>query len=176
MAETIGINVVFTDLVGSTEMSSRLGPEATEELRVVHFGLLRGAVEPAGGVEVKNLGDGLMVVFPSLGSALDGSVAMQQAIERHNATGKEPLGVRVGISTGDATEEDGDYFGDLSLLLSERRKASVKALTYCDIFVLPKADFERIKRDYDEFREALKALSSERSEKISALVLSGAVL
>jgi len=112
MAETIGINVVFTDLVGSTEMSSRLGPEATEELRVVHFGLLRGAVEPAGGVEVKNLGDGLMVVFPSLGSALDGSVAMQQAIERHNATGKEPLGVRVGISTGDATEEDGDYFGE----------------------------------------------------------------
>lgn len=74
------------------------------------------------------------------------------------------------------TLEDGDYFGDLSLLLSERRKASVKALTYCDIFVLPKADFERIKRDYDEFREALKALSSERSEKISALVLSGAVL
>jgi class 3 adenylate cyclase len=112
MVETIGINVVFTDLVGSTEMSSRLGPEATEELRVVHFGLLRGAVEQFGGTEVKNLGDGLMVVFPSLGSALDGSVAMQQAIERHNATGREPLGVRVGVSSGDATEEDGDYFGE----------------------------------------------------------------
>jgi class 3 adenylate cyclase len=112
MTETVGINVVFTDLVGSTEMSNRLGPEKTEELRVVHFGLLRGAVEAHGGTEVKNLGDGLMVVFPSLGKALDGGVAMQQAIERHNASGKEPLGVRVGIATGDATQEDGDYFGE----------------------------------------------------------------
>lgn len=112
MAETVGINVVFTDLVGSTEMSNRLGPEKTEELRVVHFGLLRGAMEAHGGTEVKNLGDGLMVVFPSLGKALDGGVAMQQAIERHNASGKEALGVRVGVATGDATEEDGDYFGE----------------------------------------------------------------
>ena len=112
MADTVGIHVVFTDLVGSTEMSSRLGPEATEELRQIHFGLLRGAMEAHGGREVKNLGDGLMVVFPSLGKALDGSVAMQQAIERHNASGKEPLGVRVGLSSGDATEEDDDFFGE----------------------------------------------------------------
>ena len=104
--------MVFTDLVGSTEMSNRLGPEATEALRVIHFGLLRGAMEAHGGIEVKNLGDGLMIVFPSLGAALDGSVAMQQAIERHNTSGKEALGIRVGISTGDATEEDGDYFGE----------------------------------------------------------------
>ena len=112
MVDTVGIHVVFTDLVGSTELSSRLGPEATEELRQVHFGLLRGAMEAHGGREVKNLGDGLMVVFPSLGTALDGSVAMQQAIERHNASGKEPLGIRVGLSTGDATEEDDDFFGE----------------------------------------------------------------
>lgn len=74
------------------------------------------------------------------------------------------------------TLEDGDYFGDLSLLLGERRTASVRAITFCDLLVLPKAEFERIKTEYPEFRNALKALSSERSEKISALVLSGAVL
>lgn len=111
-SQNIGINVVFTDLVGSTELSARLGPDATEALRVVHFGLLRAASEPHGGVEVKNLGDGLMLVFPSLGSALDASVEMQQAIERHNSSGKEPLGVRVGIATGDASIEAGDYFGE----------------------------------------------------------------
>ena len=112
MADTVGINVVFTDLVGSTELSSRLGPEATDALRIVHFGLLRSAVAGHDGREVKNLGDGLMVVFPSLGKAIDGSIAMQQAIDRHNASGKEPLGIRVGISTGDAIEEDDDYFGE----------------------------------------------------------------
>lgn len=106
------INVVFTDLVGSTEMSNRLGPEQTEELRVVHFNLLRGAIEAHGGAEVKNLGDGLMATFPSQGAALAGCVAMQQAIDRHNRSGKEPLGVRVGAALGDATPEDGDYFGE----------------------------------------------------------------
>ncbi len=93
-------------------MSSRLGPEATEALRVIHFAILRSAMEAYGGVEVKNLGDGLMVVFPSLGAALDGSIAMQQAIDRHNGTGQERLGIRVGVATGDATEEAGDYFGE----------------------------------------------------------------
>ena len=63
------ITVVFTDLVGSTELSSRLGPEGSEELRQTHFQLLRGAVAAHGGTEVKNLGDGLMVVFSSLSRA-----------------------------------------------------------------------------------------------------------
>lgn len=112
MSDLVAINVVFTDLVGSTEMSSRLGPEPAEALRVVHFDLLRSAIEAHGGTEVKNLGDGLMAVFPSLTSSLDGGVAMQQAIEQHNASGNEPLGIRVGISAGDATQEDGDYFGE----------------------------------------------------------------
>ncbi len=112
VSEIVGIHVVFTDLVGSTEISSRVGPEATEALRVTHFGLLRSAIDAHGGSEVKNLGDGLMSVFSSLGSALDGAVAMQQAVERHNAGGNEPLGIRVGVSSGDAVEQDGDYFGD----------------------------------------------------------------
>jgi CRP-like cAMP-binding protein len=79
-------------------------------------------------------------------------------------------------ATSHGTLEDGDYFGDLSLLLGERRTASAKAVSYCDLLVLPKGEFERIKHDYAEFREALKTLSSERSEKVSSLVLSGAVL
>ena len=38
---------------------------------------------------------------------------MQQAIERHNRRGEgAPLSMRIGMSAGEATEEDGDYFGD----------------------------------------------------------------
>lgn len=37
---------------------------------------------------------------------------MQQAIEHHNRSSDEPLGVRIGISIGEATEEADDYFGD----------------------------------------------------------------
>jgi len=107
------VTVLFTDLVGSTELSSRLGPEGTEALRQTHFGLLRSAITAAGGTEVKNLGDGLMVAFTSLSRSLACAVGMQQAIERHNQRGDQAaLSVRIGIATGEATEEDGDFFGD----------------------------------------------------------------
>ena len=59
------VTLLFTDLVGSTRALTRLGDDAAEELRRVHFGLLRGAVGDAGGEEVKNLGDGLMGAFAS---------------------------------------------------------------------------------------------------------------
>ena len=113
MATNQTVTMLFTDLVGSTALSATLGPEASDELRATHFGVLRAAVGAAGGVEVKNLGDGLMVAFTSLSRALACAVNMQQAIERYNrrAVGAA-LSVRIGLSTGDATEEDGDFFGD----------------------------------------------------------------
>ncbi|MGH9276365.1 MAG: adenylate/guanylate cyclase domain-containing protein, partial [Acidimicrobiales bacterium] len=112
MTTTVTTSVVFTDLVGSTELAARLGPVAAQEVRSTHFGLLREAVAATGGSEVKNLGDGLMVVYPSLGGALDGAVAMQQNIEQHNRRAPDPLGVRIGVSSGDALREDDDYFGE----------------------------------------------------------------
>ena len=101
----------MTDLVGSTAMADRIGPAAAEKLRPEHFGLLRGALERTGGREVKNLGDGLMVVFGSAAQSLACAVEMQQAVEARNRRAEERLGVRIGVSLGDATVEDGDYFG-----------------------------------------------------------------
>ena len=102
----------MTDLVGSTAIADRVGPEAAEELRTAHFGLLRGALERTGGREVKNLGDGLMVVFSSASQALACAAQMQQAVEARNRRSEEQLGVRIGLSLGEATVEDGDYFGE----------------------------------------------------------------
>ena len=70
----------------------------------------------------------------------------------------------------------GDHFGDLSLMLGEKRTASVKATTYCDVFVLEQRDFNQIKTEYSELREVLKKVSSEKSEKMSSLILDGVVL
>jgi len=109
---TVTTSVVRTDLVDSTELSARLGPEAAGEARSIHIALVRNAVAATGGTEAKNLGDGLMVVYPSLGGALDGAVAIQQAIEVHNRRAPVPMVVRVGLSSGDATEEDGEYSGE----------------------------------------------------------------
>jgi class 3 adenylate cyclase len=102
----------MTDLVGSTAMADRVGPEVAEGLRLEHFGLLRGALERTGGREIKNLGDGLMVVFSSASQALSCAAQMQQAIEARNRRVEEQLGVRIGLSLGEATLQDGDYFGE----------------------------------------------------------------
>jgi adenylate cyclase len=37
---------------------------------------------------------------------------MQQAIAHHNKRAPEPLSIRVGMSLGEVTKDDGDYFGD----------------------------------------------------------------
>jgi hypothetical protein len=78
------------------------------------------------------------------------------------------------LSHGDLAP--GDYFGDLSLLLGERRTASVRALTNCDVLYLSAPEFSRLKAEYNEFRDLLKTISSEKSEKLAALVLDGCVL
>jgi len=104
------VSMVVTDIVGSTAMSERLGPDKTDEARRAHFETLRGAVAQTGGTEVKNLGDGLMVAYGSARDALEGAIAMQRAADAAARRGSE-VAIRVGVATGDAFVEDGDYFG-----------------------------------------------------------------
>jgi CRP-like cAMP-binding protein len=89
------VAVLFTDVVGSTELASSLSPEGADEARRGHFSILRQALAEAGGTEVKNLGDGLMVVFGSASAALSCAVAMQQGVERDNRGREHWVGVRV---------------------------------------------------------------------------------
>ncbi len=112
MTTNENITVLFTDLVGSTELASSLTPEAGDEVRRDHFAALRRAIAASGGTEVKNLGDGLMVVFPIASAALSCAVAMQQAVERDNAGAQRPLGLRIGLSGGEVARDADDYFGD----------------------------------------------------------------
>ncbi|HET8931389.1 MAG TPA: AAA family ATPase, partial [Acidimicrobiales bacterium] len=111
MSNEVTATFIFTDLVDSTALASRVGPDATEAIREAHFGALRDAIGPSGGTEVKNLGDGLMVMFNSARRAVSCAVAMQQAIEVHNRRADEKLSIRVGVAVGEAVVEDGDYFG-----------------------------------------------------------------
>ena len=91
MSENVA--VLFTDMVGSTALASSLAADAADELRREHFSILRQAIAEAGGTEVKNLGDGLMVVFGSASAALSCAVAMQQGIERDNRAREQAVGL-----------------------------------------------------------------------------------
>jgi class 3 adenylate cyclase/tetratricopeptide (TPR) repeat protein len=112
MADTEHVTVVFTDMVGSTALAAGMSPADADDLRRTHFSLLRQAVAAAGASEVKNLGDGLMVVARLASAALGCAVSMQQAVEAHNRTAPSPVGLRVGVSCGEVTREGDDYFGD----------------------------------------------------------------
>jgi len=106
------VAVLFTDLVGSTELIDRLGDDAAEELRRAHFALLREVVARSGGDEVKNLGDGLMVTFPSVIQAAECAVTMQHSLyERHRSGADLALRIRIGLHVGEPFRDEGDFFG-----------------------------------------------------------------
>lgn len=114
MGPTVAVAAMFVDMVGSTLQASALGPERAEAVRRRVFGAFRSAVAEAGGSEVKTTGDGVMVVFTSAGSALDGAVLVQRHLQRSNqlVPEDERVRIRVGVAFGDATIDRDDYFGE----------------------------------------------------------------
>ncbi len=115
------VAVLFTDVERSTEALERLGDDEARGVWRTHFDLLRKAVTAHGGHEVKNLGDGLMVVFDSVRDAVACAVSMQESVHRHNRRHSEErrLNVRVGLHVGEPVHEAGDYFG-LPVVLAKR--------------------------------------------------------
>ena len=110
---TENLAVLFSDVVGSTELSLAMPPEDADEVRRGYFSVLRQAVAGTGGHEVKGLGDGIMAIFASASAALACSVAMQQGVEQDNRERAYSVGLRIGMSGGEVTADaDGDYYGD----------------------------------------------------------------
>ena len=78
--------VLFTDIVGHTEMMRRLGDEKGREVLREHERITREALKAHGGAEVKTMGDGFMASFASAAGALGCAVALQRAFEERNAS------------------------------------------------------------------------------------------
>ncbi|MGH7893718.1 MAG: ATP-binding protein [Candidatus Binatia bacterium] len=111
-SHTATATILFTDLVDSTAQRTRLGEERAEALRRTHDRLLADAIAAHRGTVAKHVGDGIMATFPGAADAVAAAVAIQQAIEGHNRRATpEPLAVRVGVSLGDITWENGDCYG-----------------------------------------------------------------
>jgi glucose-6-phosphate 1-dehydrogenase len=60
------------------------------------------------------------------------------------------------------TLRDGDFFGEIGVLMSKPRTASIRAKTLCDLFVLDKGDFSRILRDHPQFAVSVVKAAQER--------------
>jgi class 3 adenylate cyclase len=111
MIRTETATVVFTDIVGSTALASRLGHEAYEALRSEHFDALRLAAAQYQGIEIKSTGDGLVFAFGSAGDAINCMIEMQQVTD---LAARRPGGgprIRIGASSGATNRDDNDIFG-----------------------------------------------------------------
>lgn len=87
--------LLFTDLVGSTEIAGRLGDGRWRELLSRYFEAARAELQRFGGREVKTTGDGVLATFEGPARALHCAAAIRRAANR------EELHVRTGVHVGE---------------------------------------------------------------------------
>ena len=104
---------MFTDMVDYTTMS-----EKNETLALAlldeHRGLLRPVFARHGGREIKTIGDGFLVEFPSALEAVRCALEIQQLMYKRNQSvpSERKILLRVAIHLGDVEHRDGDIYGD----------------------------------------------------------------
>lgn len=57
---------------------------------------------------------------------------------------------------------EGSPFGETALIQNERRNASIRAVTYCDVYRLSHQSFEELRIKYPEFNERISEISAMR--------------
>jgi class 3 adenylate cyclase len=103
--------ILFTDIVGSTELTQRLGDRAAMEIVDLHDRLVREALGRTRGREVKHTGDGIMGVFVTADDAVRCAVEAHAALRDVAHSTSEPVRIRVGVAAGEPLERNGDFFG-----------------------------------------------------------------
>src|SRR5262249_21301245 len=102
--------IFFTDIVGSTALTQKVGDDGILALLEVHDRIVRDALAANRGTEVKHTGDGIMASFISAASAVRcGMEGLKNIAAERDA--ETPLKVRVGIAAGEPIERAHDLFG-----------------------------------------------------------------
>lgn len=103
------ITIVFSDIESSTERATAMGDAAWFELLEEHNSLFREELRRFRGQEIKSIGDGFMLTFPSVRRALRFAAGVQRRVEAEDGP---DLRVRMGMHTGEAIADGtGDLFG-----------------------------------------------------------------
>ena len=104
--------IMFTDIEGSTDISTSRGDDAAIEMIRNHDSLARSCLTESGGREVKHTGDGIFASFSLVTKAVECSVAIQRRLEEHrHSKPDDAFSVRIGISAGEPVTKSDDLFG-----------------------------------------------------------------
>ncbi|MGZ3459938.1 MAG: adenylate/guanylate cyclase domain-containing protein, partial [Archangium sp.] len=112
--KTANLAIVFTDIQGFTERTSRQTLEQNQRLLKVHHDLLTPVFKAFGGRIIKSIGDAFLVTFESPTQAVLSGMALQDRLWQYNrsALDAERLDVRVAINVGEVRLESSDIFGE----------------------------------------------------------------
>ena len=118
-AEVKKVTFLLTDIVGSTALTSKLGNSAAQRVVRAHNSTVRSALKNFRGSEIKHTGDGMLMTFPDPAAACRAAMEIQQdgaafALDNPDA----PLVMRIGIHTGEASFEEGEYYGPALAILN----------------------------------------------------------
>lgn len=103
--ERLLATMLFTDIVGSTELAARVGHEAWRDLLGQHNRIVRNELDRLRGREVNTTGDGFLAIFDSPGRAIRAAIAIRAGL---SGIGVE---VRQGIHTGEVERVGEDVRG-----------------------------------------------------------------
>jgi adenylate cyclase len=105
--------IMFTDLVGFTALGQKNEQLALSVLEE-HRKMVRPIFKEYGGREVKTMGDGFLVDFPSALNAVKSAYKIQKANQEANNSRHrdQRVQLRIGIHIGDVLESEGDISGD----------------------------------------------------------------
>ncbi|MEA2645005.1 MAG: hypothetical protein QOE92_88, partial [Chloroflexota bacterium] len=104
--------VMFTDMVGSTDLAARHGDDAAHAAVEAFFRLVRDQLGRHGGIEVKSYGDGQLVMFGAAVNAVRCAMDVQAALdERNRSRPHEAIAIRIGLHVGDVTLRGSDLLG-----------------------------------------------------------------
>jgi adenylate cyclase len=101
------VAVAFVDLSGFTSLTAAMGDVTAAQVVERFAAMVRDIVVRSTGQVVKQIGDGFMLVFPDVGSAVRGIVALERRVS------DEPQfpSARSGVHWGPVLYRDGDYVG-----------------------------------------------------------------
>jgi predicted ATPase/class 3 adenylate cyclase len=105
------VTLLFSDIEDSTSRLAELGADQYRVALEEHRRILRDAVGRHAGHEFGAAGDALFIAFGSVQDAIRSAVAAQCALNDHDWTDGQPLRVRMGLHTCEATSTADDYVG-----------------------------------------------------------------
>ncbi|TAN56622.1 MAG: adenylate/guanylate cyclase domain-containing protein [Magnetospirillum sp.] len=126
------MTVMFTDMVGSTDLTQARGDVAAQEIVRKHNAIVRTALTQFAGHEVKHTGDGIMASFASAANAVDATIQIQRQVAIHNEKQPNlPLHLRIGLNSGEPIQEEDDLFGSTVQLAARVCAATQSDQTLC---------------------------------------------